>query len=189
MYEFLRGEVVRRGEGQVVLEVAGVGYVLAVSASTLAHVPPSGTCRLLAHLVVRDDRQDLYGFSDEPERHLFRQLLAVSGVGPAVALGLLSAYEPTVLASHIAAGDAAPLTRAKGIGKRTAERIVVELRDRMRKEGVKAGASTPPATGVKADAVLALCSLGLVRAEAERRIAAVGDGEWTLESLVKEALR
>jgi len=127
MYEFLRGEVVRRGEGQVVLEVAGVGYVLAVSASTLAHVPPSGTCRLLAHLVVRDDRQDLYGFSDEPERHLFRQLLAVSGVGPAVALGLLSAYEPTVLASHIAAGDAAPLTRAKGIGKRTAERIVARV--------------------------------------------------------------
>ncbi len=188
MYEFLRGDIVRRGEGQAVLEVGGVGYVLAISASTLAQMPPSGSFILLTHLVVREDRQDLYGFAKEPERHLFRQLLLVSGVGPAVALGLLSTFEPAALASHIVAGDTGPLTRAKGIGKRTAERIVVELRDRLKKHGIK-GAAGPGATGVRADAVLALCSLGLARTEAESRIAAVKGEDLDLETLVKEALQ
>jgi len=189
MFEFVRGEVASREPGAVVLETGGgVGYRLLCSASTLHAVPPTGPARLLAHLVVRDDRRELFGFATGEERHLFRQLLQVSGVGPAVALALLSAYEPEILASHIASGEAVLLTRVKGVGKRTAERILVELRDRIAKEG-RAGAGTAAPAGVRADAVLALCSLGLSRAEAERRIHAAGDGDFTLEELVKRALR
>jgi Holliday junction DNA helicase RuvA len=187
MYEFLRGEVAARGDGATVLEVNGVAYRLVCSASTLRKVPPKGTCRLFAHLIVREERLDLFGFADEAERHLFRQLLQVTGVGPAAAISLLSAYEPAVLASHIASGEIALLVRAKGIGRRTAERILVELRDRLRKgEGPGKPVVTP---GVRGDAVLALCSLGLPRDEAEHRVSAVKGDELPLEEVVRHALR
>jgi Holliday junction DNA helicase RuvA len=187
MYEYLRGDLVVRGETAAVLEVSGVGYRLLCSASTLRRLPPGGPCRLFAHLLVRDERMDLYGFADEAERHLFRQLLQVTGVGPAAALAFLSAYEPLALASHIASGEIALLVRAKGIGRKTAERIVVELRDRMRKAEGAAAAPAPP--GSRGDAVLALCSLGLPRAEAERRVGTVGDADLPLEEVVRRALR
>jgi Holliday junction DNA helicase RuvA len=187
MYEYLRGEVAARGEGAAVLDVNGVAYRLACSASTIRRVPPKGPCRLFAHLIVREERLDLFGFADEAERHLFRQLLQVTGVGPAAALGLLSAYEPAALASHIASGEIALLVRAKGIGKKTAERIVVELRDRLAKGE---GPGKPPApAGVRGDAVLALCSLGLQRPEAEQRVSAVKGDDLPLEEVVRLALR
>jgi len=185
VYEFIRGTVISRGDGAVVLETGGIGYRLVVSASTQAAVPPSGEFLLHAHHVVRDDRAELFGFADPAERYLFRQLLSVSGVGPAVALGLLSTFESAALASHIASGDAALLTRAKGIGKRTAERILVELRDKLAKSGVPVAA----AGGVRADAVLALCSLGLARSDAESRVAHVKDENLEVEEIVRRALR
>jgi Holliday junction DNA helicase RuvA len=186
VYDHLRGAVTSRADGAVVLEVGGVGFRLAVSSSTLRQVPPSGEATLYAHLLIREERIDLFGFATEAERHLFRQLLLVTGVGPAIAMALLSAYEPESLASHIARGDVALLTRVKGVGRRTAERILVELRDR-----IEAAASPAPAPlpKVREDAVRALCSLGLPRAEAERRVAAVPEGELPLEELVKRALR
>lgn len=187
MYEYLRGEIAARGEGAAVVEVNGVAYRLACSASTLRKVPPKGPCRLFTHLIVREDRLDLFGFSDEAERHLFRQLLQVTGVGPAAAMALLSAYEPMALASHIASGEVGLLVRAKGVGKKTAERILVELRDRLRKGE---GPGKPPAPlGVRGDAVLALCSLGLQRAEAEERVSAVKGDDLPLEEVVRLALR
>jgi len=187
VYEFIRGAVVSRSDGAVVLEAGGIGYRLQVSASTFTAVPPNGEFLLFTHHLVRDDRAVMFGFSSKAERHLFRQLLGVSGVGPAVALGLLSAYEATVLASHIASGDATVLTRVKGIGKRTSERVIVELRDKLAKGGVKATQAGSLA-GNRADAILALCSLGLPRGEAETRVAKV-DGDLELEEIVKAALR
>jgi Holliday junction DNA helicase RuvA len=187
MYEFVRGEIVARGDGAAVLETNGIAYRLLCSASTLRKVPARGPCRLFTHLIVREERLDLFGFSDEAERHLFRQLLQVTGVGPAAALALLSAYEPALLASHIASGEIGLLVRAKGVGKKTAERIIVELRDRLRK-GEGPGKPAAPA-GVRGDAVLALCSLGLQRAEAEHRVSAVKGEELPLEEIVRLALR
>ena len=191
MYDYLRGRVAARDAGSVVLECGGIGYRLLVSASTFARVPPDGEFRLYAHLVVRDDSRDLYGFADPAERYLFRQLLGVSGVGPAVALGLLSAYEPEALAALIAEGDPVSLTRVKGVGKRTAERILVELRDRIRKEGGISATAARGAAGTttRMDAVLALCSLGLPRVEAERRVATVKEDQLSVEAMVREALR
>jgi len=187
VYEYISGNVVSRADSAVVVDVAGIAYRLACSASTLQRLPPAGKGKLFTHLLVRDERHELYGFFDEAERHLFRQLLQVSGVGPSVALGLLSAYEPEVLASHIASGELAHLTRVKGIGKRTGERILVELRDRIRKEAGKSAATR--IVGTHGDAILALCSLGLPRADAAARVARVNGDDLAVEEVVRLALR
>jgi Holliday junction DNA helicase RuvA len=127
---------VRRGD-HVVIDTGGVGYRLAVSAETLRHVPAVGKEVLLhTHLVVRDDALALYGFATEEERELFLMLIAVQSVGPKVALAVLSGGPPRELLKALAAGDTARLQAAPGVGKRTAERIIVELRE-------KVGASAP----------------------------------------------
>jgi holliday junction DNA helicase RuvA len=127
---------VRRGD-HVVVDCGGVGYRLSVSAETLRHVPAVGKQVLLhTHLVVRDDALQLYGFATEEERELFLMLIAVQSVGPKVALAVLSGGPPRELLKAVAAGDSARLQAAPGVGKRTAERIIVELRE-------KVGATAP----------------------------------------------
>jgi Holliday junction DNA helicase RuvA len=122
---------VRRGD-YVVVDCGGVGYRLAVSAETLKHVPAVGRDVLLhSHLIVRDDALALYGFATEEERDLFLMLLSVQAVGPKVALAVLSGAPPRELLRVVAAGDAARLQAAPGVGKRTAERIIVELREKV----------------------------------------------------------
>jgi holliday junction DNA helicase RuvA len=122
---------VRRGD-HVVVDCGGVGYRLAVSAETLKHVPAVGRDVLLhTHLIVRDDALALYGFATEEERDLFLMLLGVQAVGPKVALAVLSGAPPRELLRVVAAGDAARLQAAPGVGKRTAERIIVELREKV----------------------------------------------------------
>jgi holliday junction DNA helicase RuvA len=128
----VRGEVLSRRPGDVVIEAAGVGYRLAVSSETLRHVPAVGReARLLAHLVLRDDGIHLYGFTAEAERELFLLLIGVQGVGPKVALAVLSGGSPRELLGAIATGDSARFQAVPGIGKRTAERIIVELREKV----------------------------------------------------------
>ena len=133
MIALVSGEVVVRRPDHVVLDTAGgVGYRLAVSAETLRHVPAVGrTVALHAHLVVRDDALALYGFATEEERDLFLLLLGVQSVGPKVALAVLGGGSPRDLVAALAAGDVARLQAVPGIGKRTAERIVVELREKV----------------------------------------------------------
>jgi Holliday junction DNA helicase RuvA len=127
---------VRRGD-HVVIDCGGVGYKLLVSAETLKHVPAVGRSVVLhAHMIVRDDALQLYGFATEEERELFLMLLSVQSVGPKVALAVLSGGPPRELLAAIAAGDTARFQAVPGIGKRTAERIIVELRE-------KVGATTP----------------------------------------------
>jgi Holliday junction DNA helicase RuvA len=140
----VRGEVAGRrpsapaGVGEVVVDVNGVGYRLAVSSETLKHVPAAGKpVTLHSHLIVRDDALQLYGFATEEERDLFLMLLGVQSVGPKVALAVLSGGSPRELIAALAAGDSARFQAVPGIGKRTAERIIVELRE-------KAGVTLPP---------------------------------------------
>jgi Holliday junction DNA helicase RuvA len=139
----VRGEVAGRrpsppSGGEVVVDVNGVGYRLAVSSETLKHVPAAGKpVTLHSHLIVRDDALQLYGFATEEERDLFLMLLGVQSVGPKVALAVLSGGSPRELIGALAAGDSARFQAVPGIGKRTAERIIVELRE-------KAGVTLPP---------------------------------------------
>jgi Holliday junction DNA helicase RuvA len=132
MIALLSGSVAVRRQDHVVLDCGGVGYRLAVSAETLRHVPALGNQVMLhTHLVVRDDALSLYGFATEEERDLFLMLLGVQSVGPKVALAVLSGGAPRELLAAIAAGDSARFQTVPGIGKRTAERIIVELREKV----------------------------------------------------------
>ena len=132
MIALLRGEVAVRRSDHVVVLCGSVGYRAAVSAETLRHVPPVGEqVTLHTHLIVRDDALTLYGFHSEQERDLFLMLLSVQAVGPKVALAVLSAGRPRELIAALAAGDAARFQAVPGIGKRTAERIIVELREKV----------------------------------------------------------
>jgi Holliday junction DNA helicase RuvA len=189
------GEVVVRRAGHVVLETAsGVGYRLAVSAETLRHVPAvGGSISLHSHLVVRDDALALYGFATEEERDLFLLLIGVQSVGPKMAQAVLSGGTPRELAGALAAGDVARLTAVPGIGKRTAERIVVELREKVEPWAVGLQAPGVDAITVRrGDDPRGLARDGLVELgfgvdEAERLLAgAVGD---TPEELLQQALR
>ena len=132
MIASVRGRVVSRLGGEVVVEAAGVGYRMAVSSETMAAVPAAGQeALLLTHLVLRDDGMHLYGFSTAAERELFLMLIGVQSVGPKVALAVLSGGAPRELLNAIASGDAARFQAVPGIGKRTAERIIVELREKV----------------------------------------------------------
>jgi holliday junction DNA helicase RuvA len=132
MIAMVSGTVAVRRADHVVVDTGGVGYRLAVSAETLRHVPAVGKSVVLhAHLVVRDDALALYGFATEEERELFLMLIAVQSVGPKVALAILSGGPPRDLLAALAAGDTARLQAAPGVGKRTAERIIVELREKV----------------------------------------------------------
>ena len=144
MIDLLRGELAARGPDHVVVLCSGVGYRAAVSAQTLQRMPPQGeTVTLHTQLISRDDALVLYGFQNEAERELFQMLLTVQAVGPKVALAVLSVTPPAELVSVLAAGDADRLRTVPGIGKRTAERIIVELREKVAPEESGAPARTP----------------------------------------------
>jgi Holliday junction DNA helicase RuvA len=189
MIGLVRGEVAVRRADHVIVLCSGVGYRLAVSAHTLGQVPPVGiVVTLHAHLIVRDDALHLFGFASEQERELFLMLIGVPSVGPKVALAVLSAGAPRELVAALAAGDAARFQAVPGIGKRTAERIIVELREKV----ALAPAHTAARRADDADdpRLLArdgLLELGFAAGEAELLLAAV-DGE-TAEELLAGALR
>jgi holliday junction DNA helicase RuvA len=184
----LSGSVALRRTDHVVVECGGVGYKVAVSAETLRHVPAVGNQVLLhTHLVVREDALQLFGFASEEERELFLMLLGVQSVGPKVALAVLSAGSPRDLLGALAAGDSARFQSVPGIGKRTAERIIVELRE-------KVGATLPGGTihVSRADdphtlARDGLLSLGYTPSEVDELLdGASGD---SAEALIADALR
>jgi Holliday junction DNA helicase RuvA len=159
MIALVRGEVAIRRSDHVVLLCAGVGYRMAVSSETLRHVPAiGGETTLHTHLVVRDDALLLHGFHSEQERDLFLMLLSVQAIGPKVAVAVLSSGSPRELLSAIAGADAARFQAVPGIGKRTAERIIVELREKV---GVE---STLESVGIagRADGPRALAHEGLI---------------------------
>jgi Holliday junction DNA helicase RuvA len=197
MIALLRGEVAVRRADHVVVLCGSVGYRAAVSAETLRHVPAVGEeVTLHAHLIVRDDALTLYAFASEQERELFLMLLSVQAVGPKVALAVLSAGAPRELIGALAAGDAARFQAVPGIGKRTAERIIVELREKVGVEGIDAH---PPATRMpivarraatqhpRALAREGLIELGYGPGEADELLSgAEGD---TAEELIGQALR
>ena len=195
MIALLRGEVAVRRTDHVVVLCGSVGYRAAVSAETLRHVPSvGGQVTLHAHLIVRDDALALYGFHSEQERDLFLMLLSVQAVGPKVALAVLSGGPTRELIGALAAGDVARFQAVPGIGRRTAERIIVELREKVGVNGSGTGAETPILAGRGGGGdhprLLArdgLLELGYAPGEAEELLRDAG-GE-TAEELLAHALR
>jgi Holliday junction DNA helicase RuvA len=189
MIASVRGEVLYRMPGEVVIEAAGVGYKLAVSSQTLSAVPAAGEqARLFTHLVLRDDGINLYGFSTQAERELFLMLIGVQSVGPKVALAVLSGGTPRELLNAIASGDTARFQAVPGIGKRTAERIIVELREKVAgKVSDEIVVRHTPTDDPRTLAREGLLGLGFTPQEADGMLdSAAGD---TPEDLIAEALR
>lgn len=187
----VRGEVLVRRADYVVVEASGVGYRLSVSAETLKTVPAAGQETFLhAETLARDDSITLYGFATEEERDLFVELIGVSGIGPRVALATLSGGAPRELTNAIVTGDAKRFQAVPGIGKRTAERIILELKDRTQARMEEAGAEQPVAAESDARSLArdGLVNLGYPPQEAERMLDQVEQSD-DPEALLNEALK
>ncbi len=192
MIAYVEGVLAEKGAMRAVVDVGGVGYALTVSLSTLEDLPREGTrVRLFAHTYLREETIQLFGFSTKAELDLFRLLLVVPGVGPKLALSVLSAMRPDPFRRAVVDGDTAELSRIPGIGKKSAERLVVELRSRFTERGVE-GASLAGAGGVAMEARLALEALGYKPDRASQAIAHAlslrAGKEPSVEELVREAL-
>ncbi len=184
MIAFLDGEVVEKAANRVVLAVGGVGYDVTVPTSVLADLPPIGRpARVHTRMVVRDDAMTLYGFASTDERELFDLLTGVSGVGPKVALSFLSAFDAPALRRAIVDGDAIALTVTPGVGKKVAQRVVLDLRDRLGGDGDLV------VEGALADVREALLSLGVTPQEAGEALAGVEVDDREVEDLLREALQ
>jgi len=188
MIALLSGEVALRRADHVVLLCGGVGYRANVSAETLSRVPAVGHAATLhTHLILRDDGMHLYGFATEDERDLFLLLIGVQSVGPKVALAVLSGGQPRELLSAVAAGDTARLQAVQGIGKRTAERIVVELREKVGAIAPDDAITIRRGDDPRLEARDGLVGLGFSVVEAEELLAAAPDG--APEDLIAHALK
>jgi Holliday junction DNA helicase RuvA len=194
----LTGRVLtHEADGAVVLDVGGVGYELAIPLGTLgrAHTDDAGRVTLWVHTHVREDALALFGFADETERGAFRALLAVSNVGPKIAVAVLSALPAAELARAVARRDLAAMTGIPGVGKKIAERLLLELRDKLPVSSASAPAATVAAanggpSGGSERLRSALTGMGFKPSEAERAVAAVGEraGSASLEEMLREAL-
>jgi Holliday junction DNA helicase RuvA len=190
MIASVRGEVLDIALDHVVIEAGGVGYKVMVTPATLATLRRGTEARLITAMIVREDSQTLYGFPDSDARDLFSTLLGVSGVGPKIALATLAVYDATALRQALADGDVTALTRVPGIGKRGAERMVLELRDKI--GPVAGGAGLAAATGhaVRTPVVEALVGLGFAVRQAEEATDKVlaGDPDANTQSALRAAL-
>jgi holliday junction DNA helicase RuvA len=198
MIAFLRGRLIEALPTQVIIDVNGVGYAVLIPLSSYDRLPaPGQEVTLLTHLAVREDAHVLYGFMTSSERDLFRLLIdTVSGIGPKIALNVLSGSSVAAFRGAVAEGDIKALSRIHGVGKKTAERIVVELKDKLGSAAVWEAASSrhalSPADQRLNDAVLALMALGYKQVEAHEAVRSVQAGlgpDATVEVLVRAALK
>jgi Holliday junction DNA helicase RuvA len=184
----LRGVVLERfTPSTVLLEVGGVGYLCSVTTSTFAELEPTVTTFLHIHHHIREDAQTLFGFVSRTERDTFNVLIATHGIGPAMAMAILSTYSPTALITIVSSGDIAALTVVPGVGKKTAERLMVELKSRLHLEGIADSGSSDTVQSAAADVREALTALGYAPEEirdAMRQLPGGGDSE----SMLRDAL-
>jgi Holliday junction DNA helicase RuvA len=188
----IRGRIASKTPPQLMVEVGGVGYEIEAPMSTFFLLPSVGEeVFLLTHLVVREDAHILYGFGTDAERRLFRSLIKVSGVGPKIALALLSGINVEAFALCVQNQDIAALTKVPGIGRKTAERLIVEMKDRLGppSESAAHAVASPPGANPEAEAFGALVALGYKPAEATRLLKAAGPGTHSTEELIRRALQ
>jgi len=192
MFDFIQGELVSKSPTEAVVAAGGVGYRLTIPVSTFDALPDSGEVRILAYLHVREDIMRLYGFVTEDERRTFTSLLDVQGIGPATAIAVLNGISVDAFRRAVASGDLPTLSRAKGIGPKTAQRIVLELRREMEKQLAELPAAPAGSSGVTSDAVAAMLALGYKRSQAEkaveRALKRLGP-QAALEEVIRESLQ
>ncbi len=195
MYAYLEGQIEDKTAEFLVLDVGGIGYRIAAAPGMLDRLGTAGEQkRIYTYLIVRDDAVTLYGFSNHEEQTLFEMLLTVSGVGPKVASGIVADLAPDLFALAVITEDTAVLTRIKGIGKKGAQRIILELKDKLgdrfpaRTAPEVQGESRPMSNGVRGDAIHALMVLGYTEIQATRAVDHVFASDSPLEQVIKAAL-
>jgi Holliday junction DNA helicase RuvA len=192
MYEYIEGALNEKNPAYCVIETCGIGYFIQISLSTYSALADKSTAKLFLHQVVREDAHLLFGFHSKIEREMFRMLISVSGVGANTARMMLSSTSAEDLRQTILAGNTAPLQAIKGIGAKTAQRIIIELRDKVGKEKLAGGELFPLQDNrLKDEALSALVILGFGKGEADKVISKIllTGTDLTLEELIKKALK
>ena len=193
MIEYIKGSLDSLTPTYAIVETGGIGYFVAISLSTFSQIEKQTSVKLLIHEVIREDTHDLYGFADERDRSLFRLLIGVSGVGPNTARMILSSLTPAQLEQAITGGDSAKLKAVKGIGLKTAQRIIVDLKDKVVFAGGDGESATPdamPQSEAFDEALAALVMLGFARPQSQKVLKKLFDSDPTLkvEAAIKRAL-
>lgn len=190
MFDYISGKIAAVGENRVVIDCGGVGFAVTASAFTCADCSRKTEVKMPVYLAVREDALELFGFGSEKERELFLLLIGVSGVGPKLAITVLGGMAENRLAAAVASGDVAALSTIKGVGKKTAERIVLELKGKLPASYAEAGVSVAAESVAPAndEAVRALISLGYDRKEAEATVKKVTKPGMTTEQIIRAAL-
>jgi holliday junction DNA helicase RuvA len=193
MIAYLKGKLTHKEPTHVIVEVSGVGYHVNISLNTFSEIKEREDIRLSTYLQVREDAHVLFGFSSEAEKGMFQSLISVNGIGPSTAMVVLSYLTSVELKAAILREDAATLQAVKGIGGKTAQRLILELKDKLKKDGLEETTSSTPAYNkMKQEALSALMTLGIAKLAAEKSIDTVlkkSGNTLTLEDLVKQALK
>ncbi|QXU41742.1 Holliday junction branch migration protein RuvA [Pedobacter sp. D749] len=192
MYAYIDGRLTFKNPAYVVVEAGGIGYHINISLNTYSALGDAERCKLYTWLHVKEDAHTLYGFADEGERRLFLHLISVSGIGPNTGRMILSSITPVEIQTAIVKADLPLIQRIKGLGAKTAQRLVLELQDKLKKEGVDSLISMPQHNTVKDEALSALVMLGFAKQTAEKtidQILRVTEGSLSVEQLIKQALK
>ena len=192
MYAYIDGKLVFKSPAYVVIDAGGVGYHINISLNTFSKIGDAERCKLHVWLHVKEDSHTLYGFFEEGEKRLFLHLISVSGIGPNTGRMMLSSITPQEIQAAIVQGNVTQIQRIKGIGPKSAQRVILELQDKLKKDGPDTLISMPANNTVKDEALSALVMLGFARNAAEKVIdAEIGKntGTLTVEQLIKSALK
>jgi len=192
MYAYIDGRLVFKSPAYVVIDANGVGYHINISLNTYSLLGDAERCKLFTWLHVKEDAHTLYGFADESERNLFLHLISISGIGPNTGRMMLSSITPIEIQTAIINGNVSVIQRIKGIGPKSAQRVILELQDKLRKEGAISANSAPIAKTAKDEALAALVMLGFARNAAEKVLDQElnrNGGTLTVEELIKFALK
>ncbi|SDC42942.1 Holliday junction branch migration protein RuvA [Pedobacter soli] len=192
MYAYIDGKLTFKNPAYVVVEAGGIGYHINISLNTYSALGDAERCKIYTWLHVKEDAHTLYGFADEGERRLFLHLISVSGIGPNTGRMILSSITPVEIQTAIIKADLPLIQRIKGLGAKTAQRLVLELQDKLKKEGADSLISMPLHNTVKDEALSALVMLGFAKQTAEKtidQILKVSEGTLSVEQLIKHALK
>ena len=192
MYAYIEGRLVFKSAAYVVVDAGGIGYHINISLNTYSQLGDNERCKLYTWLHVKEDAHTLYGFAEEGERKLFLHLISISGIGPNTGRMMLSSITPQEIQAAIVSGNVSLIQRIKGIGPKSAQRIILELQDKLRKEGPDTLTTMPVNKTAKDEALSALVTLGFARNAAEKVLdseQAKNGGNLTVEQLIKSALK
>ena len=191
MYEYFNGKLAYKAPTHVVIDVSGIGYYVHISLHTFSQIKDQENCKLFISLQVREDSHTLYGFATEGEKKLFENLISVSGIGPNTGRMILSSNTPDEIQSAIVNGQVALIQKIKGIGPKTAQRLILELQDKLKKQGFEALASPIQSQSVPEEALSALVMLGFNKAAAEKVLNTIlkTESNLSVEDMIKLALK